>query len=271
MLVLVSHVVCFLALAAGSVQDLLTTEVSDQIPAVAVVSGILLHGAASYLGSTWMPLKWSLAVGAAFSVYGWGMYYMGMWGGADAFSLSALGFAAPYGLSGFGLMHSVNLFVNIMIVGFAYTLLYAFYKAYETGGVVESTFEKIVDEKIRFLSEIALASAFGAFALQVFNANIWCPVLAVSMVFLYRFLKQLEDGVMVAEKPVEDLEEGEVVTSGEVGKQVKGITQEEIDSLDVDKVTVKTGVRFVPVFPIALLITDFYGGGMQFLVMLFSL
>lgn len=271
MLVLVSHAVCFLTLAAGSIQDLLTTEVSDQIPATAVASGILLHAAASYLGSTWMPLKWSIAAGAVFSIYGWGMYYIGMWGGADAFSLSALGFAAPYGLSGIGAMHAVNLFVNIMIVGFVYTLIYAFYKAYDTGGVVESTVEEIVDEKIRFLSEIALASAFGAVALQVFNANILYPVLAVSMVFLYRFLKQLEDGVMVTEKQVEDLEEGEVVTSGEVGKQVKGITQAEIDSLDVGKVTVKTGVRFVPVFPIALLITDLYGGGMGFLMMLFSL
>lgn len=271
MLILVSHVVCFLALAAGSIQDLLTTEVADQIPATAVVSGILLHASASYLSSSLMPLKWSLAVGTAFSVYGWGMYYAGMWGGADAFSLSALGFSAPYAVSGFGLMHSVNLFVNIMIVGFGYTLLYASYQALRTGKVLELTFEDIREDKLRFSMELAAATVLGFLALRVFRANLWYPVLAISMVFLYRFLKQLEDRAMVTEKRVEDLEEGEVVVSGEVGNKVKGITEEEIEGIKADKVTVKTGVRFVPVFPVALLITDLYGGGIGFLMAFFSL
>lgn len=271
MLIVVSHIACFLALAAGSIYDLLTTEVPDQIPAVAVVSGILLHGAASYFSSSLMPLKWSLAIGTVFSLYGWGMYYAGMWGGADAFCVSALGFAAPYGLSGFGVMHSVNLFVNMMLVGFGYTLLYAVYKAARAGGVVEATLDDIRANKIRFSAELLLAAVLGFTALKVFNANLWYPVLAVSMVVVYRFLKQLEDDVMVTEKEVGELEEGEVVVSGEVGKQVKGITQEEIDGLEVDKVTVKTGVRFVPVFPVALLITDMFGGGIGFLMMLFSL
>lgn len=271
MLILISHAVCFLALAAGSVQDLLTTEVADQIPATAVISGILLHATASYFSSSLMPLKWSLAVGTAFSVYGWGMYYAGMWGGADAFSLSALGFAAPYSLTGFGLMHSVNLFVNIMLVGFGYTLFYAFYKASRTGGVLKSTFDEIKANKLRFGAEIFAAALLGLLALEVFKANFLYPVLAVSMVFLYRFLKQLEGKAMVTEKSVGELEEGEVVISGENGKKVKGITQEEINDLEVEEVVVKTGVRFVPVFPVALLITDIYGGGIDFLMMLFSL
>ncbi|WP_414836915.1 prepilin peptidase [Candidatus Nanohalococcus occultus] len=271
MLIAVSHLICFLSLSIGSVYDLLTTEVPDQIPAIAVLSGILLHAAASYFNGSLMPLKWSLAAGAFFSIYGWGMYFAGMWGGADAFSVSALGFAAPYGLAGFGLMHSVNLFVNMMLIGFGYTLLYAFYKAARTGGVLFGTIEEIKSDRKQFLLEILAAGAFGTVAYFVFSANYLYVLSALTMVVLYRFLKQLEDDVMVSEVAVEDLEEGEVVVSGEVGQQVKGITQEEIDGLEVDEVTVKTGVRFVPVFPLALLVTDLYGGGISFLMVLFSL
>jgi len=55
--------------------------------------------------------------------------------------------------------------------------------------------------------------------------------------------------------------------------QIVGVTEDEIRKLKnngVEKVQVKTGVRFIPAFPIALAITDLYGGGIQLLTILIS-
>jgi len=66
-----------------------------------------------------------------------------MWGGADAFAMSVLGFAAPYSLTGFGLIHSVDLFLNIMIAGFLYTIVFAFYQASKQPEVWKDTWDQI--------------------------------------------------------------------------------------------------------------------------------
>lgn len=311
MLLLFSHVLGFLSLLIGGVYDLKTTEVPDWASIMGVAGGITLHAVYSYSTGSLEPLMWSLAVGAVFSIYGWGMYYYGMWGGADAFAMSVLGFAAPHGLSGQNLMYPVNLFVNLMIVGFVYTLVYAAYKAAISGNVLLDTRQRILEQESRISLEIVVAALFSALADIYLGVNgpIYFGFL-LTMIFLYRFLRVLESSEMVRKMPVSELEVGDVIDQegvemgGVRGKNlvgnvldrlksftgrdsgllnhledrygyshIVGITEQEIEKLersDVDEVEVKTGVRFVPVFPAALLITDVLGGGIYFLTMLVS-
>jgi len=91
------------------------------------------------------------------------------------------------------------------------------------------------------------------------------------LIFLYRFLKNIQDNLLSKEIPVSELEGGEVLAAEEEeGGMIVGITEEEIQELDQDTVEIREGIRFIPVFPIALLMTDVLGVGILFFQILVS-
>lgn len=260
---LLSHLFAFGVLSAAAVSDLRTTEVPDWLSIAGVAGGILLHLAASLHTGAWRPLQLSLAIGAIFSIYGWGMYYVGMWGGADAFAVSILGFAAPYPVTGFEVAHPVNLFINIMLVGFLYTVGFALWKGYGNDSVVSDFRERVFGQKLRLTLELVAAVIVSVAGQLYFGMNgIFYLIALFLMVFLYRFLRAVEEEAMAKKIPKEELEGGEVIS--EVDGKIRGATEDEIEELELEEVEVKSGVKFVPVFPIALLITDIFGGGLQF-------
>ena len=294
MLILLSHALAFSTLFLGSIFDLKTTEVPDSVSVVGVAGGILLHFLASLnsgfsLGTLlnfglilqdpvlWLqalgePLLWSLGVGLIFSIYGWGVYFLGMWGGADAFAMSVLGFAAPYSIAGPGFVHGVNLFLNIMVAGFAYTILFALYKAVKRPEVWKNTWEQLKQDEKRVSLEILAAGLLGFVGEYTGSFNgVFYFGFFVLLIFLYRFLKNIQDDFMSREVAVEDLEGGEVLAADEeLGGKIVGITREQIESLEEDTVEIREGIRFVPVFPVALLLTDAFGIGIQFFQILIS-
>lgn len=313
MLVLFSHLVAFSTLFIAAISDLKTTDVPDVFGLTGVLGGIALHAGASYVTGSLDPLLWSLGAGIAFSLYGWGFYLLGMWGGADAFAMSVLGFAAPYSLSGMGLLHGVNLFVNIMLLGFIYSLIFAAYRALQEGGVFRETARLVEEKEKRIAVEVLAAGAFSA-AIQYAGMNgALYFVSMVALIFLYRFFQVLQDEAMAEEVSISELETGAVVDletidisiareKNGLGRsieslrekletrnlpgsehlrnleeragypQIVGVTGEEIDQLeesDIEKVEVLSGARFVPVFPVALAVTDIFGGGLLLLLALF--
>lgn len=294
MLIVLSHAIAFSTLFLGSIFDLKTTEVPDAVSVVGVGGGIFLHFLASLssgfdlnslvnvsllLGEpvTWLqavgdPLLWCFGVGTVFSIYGWGLYFLGMWGGADAFAMSVLGFAAPYSVSGFGFMHSIDLFMNIMIAGFVYTLVFAFYKAAKTPEVWRDTWKQLKQNENRVAAEILGAGLLGFIGEYTGTFNgLFYFAFFVLLIFLYRFLKNVQDGLLSTEVPVSELEGGEVLAADEEeGGKIVGITEEEIEELDKDTVEIREGVRFIPVFPIALVLTDVFGFGIMFFQLLIS-
>lgn len=323
MLILFSHLLAFSVLFIAAVSDLDTTEVPDLFPALGVIGGIMLHAAASLQQGVnfsvisnmsvlvsdpvnWLfafgdPLLWSLGIGLFFSVYGWGLYLLGGWGGADAFAMSVLGFAAPYSLSGPGVLHGVDMFVNILLAGFAYTMLFSLYKSFKHEKIWKLTLEKIRGGEKRISLEVIAAgflSLLGGFTGSFKPLNYF--VLFLVMIFLYRFMKVIQEEAMEREVEVEKLEGGEVVAKNLeletfqsreknwIGKtlerirgleympsgleevldgaenrlgypEIVGITQQQIQELErrnVKQVEVKEGIRFVPVYPVALLLTE---------------
>lgn len=315
MLVIFSHLLALSVLFTAAVYDLRTTEVPDWVSVIGVLGGLLLHAGASYATGSLEPLIWSLGVGAMFSVFGWGMYYAGMWGGADAFATSVLGFAAPYSIAGPGLMHPVNLFVNLMMAGFIYTLLYAFYRAARSGEVFSETYRRVLENEKRIGLQVLLAGLFSAALMVGLKINGFVYFAAITaMIFLYQFLKVVESNQMRTTVPVSELEEGDVIDRElDIGigavrernmvgavldrtaehwpvspgrrllrraehrygySEIVGVTSEEIQRLEengVEEVEIRYGVMFVPVFPVALAVTDLFGGGLGLLVLLFSL
>jgi Flp pilus assembly protein protease CpaA len=294
MFVTLSHTLAFAVLFLAAIFDLKTTEVPDSVSIVGVLGGIILHFMASLSAGfdintllnfslilhnpvSWIqalgdPLLWSLGVGLAFSIYGWGIYFLGMWGGADAFAMSVLGFAAPYSLTGFGLIHSVDLFLNIMIAGFLYTIVFAFYQASKQPEVWKDTWDQIKKQEKRVSAEIVGAGLIGFIGEYTgsFNGLFYFGFFLL-LIFLYRFLKNIQDNLLSKEIPVSELEGGEVLAAEEEeGGMIVGITEEEIQELDQDTVEIREGIRFIPVFPIALLMTDVLGVGILFFQLLVS-
>ncbi|MFB6245339.1 MAG: prepilin peptidase [Candidatus Nanohaloarchaea archaeon] len=269
MFVLASHVIAVAALTVGAAWDLATTEVPDHLPATAVVAGLVLHGVKSFLSGELTPVFWSVTIGSVFSAYGWGLYFSGLWGGADAFSMSALGFAAPYSLAGPGYSHFLGLFINVMFVGFVYTMVYAVFRAATEGGFLKNWFEDLAARKGRILAVSAVSAFLVSLTLLLDSASLYF-FLFVPGYLLYRFLKVLEEEAMREEVKAERVEPGQVVEAEGADDRIRGISEEEIDELGDETVVVKTGVRFVPVFPVALVLTDLSIGGTRLIMFLGS-
>lgn len=304
MFILISHFLGFLGLSAAAIYDLKTTEVPDYLSLFVIAAGIMFHGLASIQKGSINPIMWSLGAGLIFGVYGWGMYYLGMWGGADAFIMNALGFAAPFSLSGApSIIYSIDLFVNIMLAGFVYTLVFSIYKAAKNINIVKNTIDKLAKSWKRVVAEILAALIISLLISN--NTNLRGSVyfgLMIGLIVLFRFLRVIESSEMKTSIPISELEPGDVVQTDEIEmenvrhenfigsiitkmekhinsgfleslrkkygySEIVGITQDEIVKLkeqDIESVKVKEGVRFVPVFPIALLVTDTVGLGVFF-------
>ena len=308
MLILASHVFALIALTIAAAWDLMTTEVPDPLSIAVIIFGLASHGAVSYVTGGIEPLVWSIGVGLALSLYGWGMYFTGSWGGADAMAISALGFAAPYSLSGFGIFHAADLFINIMLLGFIYALIYAFYKAATSRKAINDTFHRIKNDRKRIALEIAAAGVISYLLGMIVSLNPMFYFISITLIiFLYRFLMSIEQNVMTQEISTSDLEVGDVVETSEiemkhvreknpvgilltqikeisgsetVGRwnqkygysEIVGVTETEVDKIksQMETVKIKTGIRFVPVFPVALFITDMGFLGLRFLFGIFS-
>jgi hypothetical protein len=241
-------------------------DVPDVFPAAAVIGGLGLHAAQSLITGSFEPVAYSIAIGGVFSIYGWFAYWRGMWGGADAFCLSALGFGAPFlTLSGyFTFLHGLNMFFNLVLIASVYALGYSFIKAYKTENFGSMLMDKLKDDRFRISIEL-LAGAI-VFLVLDFQKALLIYALIVSIIFLYRFLNLVEEHGMMEEVSVDELKEGEVIRE-EGDEKIKGVTEEEIEELEGD-VKVMRGLRFVPVFPAALVLTD---AGFSLLTILFYL
>lgn len=253
MLIEFSHILTFSLLFIAAIFDVRSElgDVPDIFGIAAVVGGIVLHAAESVFIGSFQPILFCLSAGIIFSVYAWGSYWKGMWGGADALALSALGFGAPYltlSLAG-AVRHSVSMFINLVLVSLIYTLVFSALRAFRKDGFLGEFTEKIREEQ----KVLGLIAGLGLAFLGFFN-----PVKAAAMYvlllfspFIYLFLKVVEEYAMVEKMNVEELEGGEVLR----GERIKGVSKEDLGELE-GEVEVVHGLRLMPVFPLALILTD---------------
>ncbi|MDY6788926.1 MAG: A24 family peptidase [Candidatus Nanohaloarchaea archaeon] len=266
--------------------DLKTTEVPDMISIVVAVAGVLLHAVASYTSGNWSYITRSLLVGAAFFGFGWGLYLLGSWGGADAFVLGSIGFALPYLPTEFQPIFNafwpfpLTLLFNIFLVGAVYSLLYAAFEGLTSEEVMTDFFKDMKCYWKRLVT-ITLFFALVVYTLTVYTLssrpmaymNSLYPVLGFALalagvLILYRYLKAVENSAMRKTLESSELEPGEVLAEDvetEEGviraNRIKGLTEEEVEAIQesCSEITVRYGVRFVPAFPVAVLVSVTFG------------
>ncbi len=261
-IVLLPFSLAFLISLYAGIYDLRTTEIPEDAPFLLVSLGLFLWFAYSlYTGDISYLLK-SVSAGTMLSFIGYLLYKLGQWGDGDAALLGGIGFLLPF-FPGYNFFPLCYLFL-LFVVGAAYTMLYAF---------VVGILDKRARRRLKLsLPDILLKS----FTISLLPAC-FIPVLAVCLgistligsliefsllafgisfilvAFCY-YARVVENTAFIKRVHVSKLKVGDVLYRS---KTWRGLSKGEINALKRKKrfVLIKEGVRFGPVFPIALLIS----------------
>ncbi|MBI1978873.1 MAG: prepilin peptidase [Candidatus Aenigmarchaeota archaeon] len=269
-------IVTFTGTTIAAIWDLKTTEVPDQLPYIMIAIALLFYGYQSLVEWNIWPIANSLIYGMAFLSFGAFMYYIGQWGGADSWILAAVGFllpAVPQGFISTIFPFSLSYFINLFIVGAVYMMLYALIFALRNKVVLSGFVSDLKSSaNVLFIGLIGLFVLFyiaGLSITKIFSGSVdfagafymsLYPLFSVGALYVvWRFAKSVEIHGFRKKISVSKLKIGDMLLSE---KKLIGITQEQIKALKKSGkryVEIKDGVRFAPAFPLALLVTLFYG------------
>ncbi|MBU5537626.1 MAG: prepilin peptidase [Candidatus Aenigmatarchaeota archaeon] len=267
----------------AAIWDLKTTEVPDQLPYIMIAIALFFYSYQSIIEWSFWPIVNSLIYGLAFLGFGGFMYYIGQWGAADSWILAAIGFLLPVTSQGFEstiLPFPLSYFINLFIIGAVYMLLYAFVFALRNrivfSGFVTDLKASVNILVIGFIGLFILFYAVGLNITKILYGSIdftrafyisLYPVFSVSVLYLiWKFIKAVELYGFRKKIHISKLKVGDMLLSE---RKLVGITEEQIKHLKKSGkryVDIRYGVPFAPAFPVALLITLFYGDLILFLI-----
>jgi len=273
----IRFLVALLGSVVGGAYDLKTTEIPDIIPHAMIILALFLAIVESLIQHSYLPIFYSLVAGLPFLAFGFLLYYFGQWGGGDAKLLAAIVFLLPTKPNflnfNFLLPFPLTYLLNVLYVGAGYMILYALVLAFMEKKILREFFKR-VEASATFFSLVALACFIAFFATNLYFTSVLdlekdlfillrnsvLPlVLFVSLILLWKFVRVVEDVGFKKRIPVSKLKVGDVLLES---KRWDGITEAELRKIKKSGkkfVTIKTGVRFGPVFSLALLFTFFYG------------
>lgn len=283
-LILVSYLLLFTGLVGSGLAgyfDLKTTEIPDQIPLVMVVLGLLIRVGYSLFSGDWSFLIVPLVIFIGFLGFGFLLYYTGQWGGGDAKILGAMGLLM--GALPKPFLHAsifpfwLDYFFNVFFVGAAYTVIYAIWIAMSNPKVtnkIYNDFKGSSKEIGIFVSVVFGFVMVFSFLTGLYQISLALWALTISLLFLFKFLKVVEDFGLKKRIKTKYLKEGDMLDENIpklnlTGKIIRGLTKEEVKSIKMIKKTVciKEGVRFGPVFCIALIVTLIWGNLIIYLML----
>ena len=264
MFLFLSHLLGIVVLLVSSIYDVFNGHDVPDVPGlIGIIGGLGFHLAYSLASSNFTALAWCLGVGTMFSLYGWGAYWRGMWGGADAMTLSVLGFTAAGPISGiFSIGYIVDMIANFLFASIAVTLVYSVYKFQSQGGNTKDFLNAFRKRELTLSALMLLGSLMAAF-LNFRGQNGFGFFLLISAsTFIFVFLKMVQDNYMIVTKTPEEVSAGDVASPEQgFGKKIRGLTEEEVEEVS-EPLEVRTGVPFIPVFLLALILTDLTSSGL---------
>lgn len=258
-----SVIFAFSTLFVASIFDVRSQkgDVPEIILYVGVASGLILHIIYSLTNSTFTPILYSLVAGLLLGAYGYFAYRKGMWGGADFLGLLILGVSTPYFL---GVMGVFDLIVNVMMVGFLYAAGFGFYRGLKSNTAREDFISRLKESRKVVFGGLLGSAAFSIFAYsQGLNGLLYFLSFSF-MIFLYYFMVSVEENLLVQKVDASEVEVGDVLAEGEI----RGVEEEDLEELE-GEVKLKEGIRFMPVFPIGLVLTVYGISFLELLVQVF--
>ena len=247
---------------ACALYDLKTSDMLDVLAIGMIIFGLGIHAYESYILGDPLPFLLSAGTGLLFLAFGLLMYYTGSWGGGDGELLVAIGVLLPVGF--LTPLFTPLFFLNVFLVGGIYSLVYSAVITRNNSRVWREFRASVVrNRKKDLFAASAFLAAFGLASLVLESPLFLAAglLLAVSP-FALRFARAVEAYGFYRRIPVSRLRKGDVIgedvpEAGVFKKYIRGLTEEEVSRLKrVRKfVTVRDGVRYGPVFPLALLLT----------------
>lgn len=278
-------------LAVASYFDLRTGEIPEKISRSFIVLMLAIAAFMTFFSLQATYLLYSAAIGVGFFLVGYLMFYLGEWGGGDVKILAGIGCCLGI-LSALGRFDGgasifpfyVDYFINFALAATPYVMAYTFALGLLKPAVFQE-FSKNMTGKISILLIIAsFLPAVVSMALGMFKLAL-IYLLVPLLVVLTFYLKAVEDIALQKTVPTRELRAEDILASDLVvdGKRIAskrdagGLTEkqvEEILSLSTQgkipqEIKIKWGIRFIPVFFLAFLITYLVGGALQLLVAYF--
>ncbi len=266
-LALIGGVIC-------GIYDLKTSNMLDFVAWILIGTGIALNVFEFLLTGNTFLLFWSFLVIGFFTFFSLFMYRRGYWGGGDGEMLVAYGALLPYTTAKLcNLCFPLFLFMNIFLIGGIYSLVYGFVKVVKDKKMWKKAKREFVGlKKYIFFSLVIFLVTF----LTLFYFEQTLPVklslhpLAFMLLLLLfykpaiQFARFVEKNCFLRRISTKKLKEDDVLGEdipelGLKAREIRGLTKEEVEKIKAVRkyVTIKDGVRFIPVFPLALILTLF--------------
>ncbi len=250
--------------------DLFTTEVPDEISVLIIISSILYWFIYASMSNNFIPLIASLIIGTTILAAGWLLYTLGKWGGADALILAAVFYAIPIYpitlvLSETAPLFFFNYIINLMVVSLVYMAIYTVILGIKHPKIL-SEFKQDLKKTWKLVIGLPILITIAMVIVIFVNTTTllmtweFTGLIFLLMIF-WRYAVVIETKYFTRKVPLSKLKIGDVLYSK---KQWVGITKQELVKLrkthkSQKMVTIKEGVRFVPVFFLTLLTTFIFG------------
>ena len=284
----ISYMLAFLVLLIGSFTDLKTREVPDWVNYGLVIAGIALNLLFSVIYSSWSFIINSVAGLAVFFCIAYVMFYTGQWGGGDSKMLMGLGVIIGIDIFSLKSEFLTGFFINILLAGAAYGLLWSVYLALKNRKKFAREFRKFLSAKKTARAKYYLLALVAILTVASFFADdsgIRIMLLSLAFVsllsfYMWIFVKAIENSSMYRLVEPFKLTEGDwIVKDIHVNKEYicgpkdLGIEKKQIRKLielykrkKVGKILIKEGIPFVPSFLIAFIITFMIGNPISWLL-----
>lgn len=276
----------FLVTIIAVISDIKTTEVPDYSNYFLIFSAIILRLIYSFSTKDW---NFSFEIIKTFPIIlilALLMYKLNQWGGGDVkllFGLSIAFATYPEFLLQFFspkltlLSFPLIIFLNVLIIGAAYSFIYAIILAVINVKSFSKKFISILKEKRKTQLSILIVSLI--LIVLTFNTEekiipISIAIFLLTIFYVHSFIASVEKSCLIKIIPVSKLIEGDWILEDIIYKNKmihrakQELTREQIEKIKkakIEKVLVKHGIVFTPAILIALILSLIFGNFIYFL------
>ena len=286
---MIPTLILIIALAAtsyGSYTDWKIREVPNWVSYSLVIVMLLLRLIDFAITRNLTNLLYALGTGGVFLFLGLVMFYTGQWGGADMKLLTGLGL-------GFGSLlgpifpkyfapwpFGITLLTNLLIITAIYSVIFGFVVSYDNKKVFSDMRKSMMKQEMKIVLIVFAISCLGILYDRVFGLIALIPPLWLLM----RYMKSVEKNCLIRNRAWKDVVEFDVpIKNVMLGKKMIQDSEEpngfSLETLAEcrklakkgklpKKIIVKWGIPMIPVFPIAILLSVYFGD-LLFLLMNF--
>jgi len=279
-------IITLITLVIASITDIKTREIPDFLNYSLLITVFFLKLLESIAIKSFTPFLYAVLGFIMYFVIALFMYYTKQWGGGDSKLLMSLGivfsqypsFFLSYFNPSMDLPLLLSMFLNILIFGSLYGMLFSAYTAIKNKDKFLAELKKAKLKKIRYYLILSLAIVVSSLFTHIMILKFF--IISISLLitlipYLLIFIKTIEKSCMIKNIPINNLTEGDWIVNDiysknkiVYSKKSLGVTLDQISiikKLKIKTITIKEGIPFTPAFLIAFIITLIYGNILFFI------